>query len=433
MDLSKRIETGSLLVYGLLLICAGGFMTFFPDVFMSMVSFLLLCFFGISFVLNAIALFSRHPKQEKRRALLSTGSLMGDLAAFILVLIFEDRLFTIISLCFGIWTLFNGLVKLILYVEYRKNQVSGRLLTLFAAVVSLVLGFVFLASPAMHRETSVFICGVYLMVYGITYIQDFIRQVYPSAFVPGKRRLHLGWPAFLVALMPNAMIKKINAMYAKKQVPPLHAEKSSAPPDIEVFVHASEEGFSKFGHVDLYFEGRVYTYGCYDDRTKWFFTLLGEGHLITTEHKQAYLRLAIAYSKKTIFGFGLRLTEEQKQFVRHKLKDFSACLVPWYPDAQLAEQGRLPNEPYNDYASLLYTQTDAQFFRVTKGRFKTYFVLGTNCVLWADQILGAAGLDMIRVSGIITPGSYYDYLTKQYHMENTAVISYTVYREKQTT
>ena len=138
------------------------------------------------------------------------------------------------------------------------------MLTLFAAVVSLVLGFVFLASPAMHRETSVFICGVYLMVYGITYIQDFIRQVYPSAFVPGKRRLHLGWPAFLVALMPNAMIKKINAMYAKKQVPPLHAEKSSAPPDIEVFVHASEEGFSKFGHVDLYFEGRVYTYGCYD-------------------------------------------------------------------------------------------------------------------------------------------------------------------------
>ena len=116
----------------------------------------------------------------------------------------------------------------------------------------------------MHRETSVFICGVYLMVYGITYIQDFIRQVYPSAFVPGKRRLHLGWPAFLVALMPNAMIKKINAMYAKKQVPPLHAEKSSAPPDIEVFVHASEEGFSKFGHVDLYFEGRVYTYGCYE-------------------------------------------------------------------------------------------------------------------------------------------------------------------------
>ena len=163
MDLSKRIETGTLLAYGLLLICAGGFMTFFPDVFMSMVSFLLLCFFGISFVLNAIALFSRHPKQEKRRALLSTGSLMGDLAAFILVLIFEDRLFTIISLCFGIWTLFNGLVKLILYVEYRKNQVSGRLLTLFAAVVSLVLGFVFLASPAMHRETSVFICGVYLL------------------------------------------------------------------------------------------------------------------------------------------------------------------------------------------------------------------------------------------------------------------------------
>ena len=32
MDLSKRIETGTLLAYGLLLICAGGFMKIFPDV-----------------------------------------------------------------------------------------------------------------------------------------------------------------------------------------------------------------------------------------------------------------------------------------------------------------------------------------------------------------------------------------------------------------
>ena len=114
--------------------------------------------------------------------------------------------------------------------------------------------------------------------------------------------------------------------------------------------------------------------------------------------------------------------------VREKLARFFTRLSPWYPDAQLAEEGRLPDYLYEDYASMLYRKTDALFYRVDKGRFKTYFVFGTNCVLWADHILGAAGLDLIRISGIITPGSYYEYLTRQYQMENTAVISYTVYR-----
>lgn len=429
MDVSKRIEAGTLLLYSALLVCLGAFMIFFPDLFMSMVSLILLCFFGGSLVLNAIGVLSRHPLSDKRRALVSSGALAVDLAALVLVAVFRDRLFTLLSLSFGLWTLFNALVKCILYVEYRKNKVEDSFLTLFAMLFSLVVSLVFLSSPSMHRETALLVCGVYLIIYGLTYLRDFIRQVYPRASQPGKRSLRLAWPAFVVALMPNAMIKKINALYADRQPPPLHVEKTEDPPDIEVFVHASDEGFSKFGHVDLYFEGRVYTYGCYDDRTKWFFTLLGEGHLITTTQKQEYLRLAIAFDKKTIFGFGLRLTDGQKQLVREKLRQFSSLLAPWYPDAQLAEMGQLPPDTYEDYASLLYRRTDALFYRVTKGKFKTYFVLGTNCVLWADQILGSAGLDMIRISGIITPGSYYESLSRQYQMENTPVISYTVYRD----
>lgn len=428
MPLSKRIESGTLLLYSVLLITLGTMMTFFPAAFMSVVSLMLLLFFGGSFFINGVLLLSGRTRQTNRHTLTLLGALLGDLLCFLQVVIFRNKLFALLSVCFGVWTLFNGLVKTIQFVEYHKNKVPGRFVTGAAAATSLIVSLVFLSSPAMHRNTAVLLCGLYLIAYGTAFLAEFIRQAHPYGAKPGTRRFRPAWPAFLVALMPNTVIKKINSLYAKKQPPPLHAEKINAPPDLEVFVHASDEGFSKFGHVDLYFEGKVYTYGCYDNRTKWFFSLLGEGHLITTAKKQAYLKLAIAYDKKTIFGFGLRLTEEQKQMVREKLARFFTRLSPWYPDAQLAEEGRLPDYPYEDYASLLYRKTDALFYRVDKGRFKTYFVFGTNCVLWADHILGAAGLDLIRISGIITPGSYYEYLTRQYQMENTAVISYTVYR-----
>ena len=37
---------------------------------------------------------------------------------------------------------------------------------------------------------------------------------------------------------------------------------------------------------------------------------------------------------------------------------------------------------------------------------------GTNCVLLADTIVGAAGTDILSVRGFISPGTYQDYLDK---------------------
>ena len=90
--------------------------------------------------------------------------------------------------------------------------------------------------------------------------------------------------------------------------------------------------------------------------------------------------------------------------------------------------GRLPKDGhYDDYASLLSEVVPTRFYKFKSGKFKTYFVLGTNCVLLADQLIGAAGTDILKVGGIITPGTYYDYLNREFLRNNSLVISRKAY------
>lgn len=62
------------------------------------------------------------------------------------------------------------------------------------------------------------------------------------------------------------------------------------------------------------------------------------------------------------------------------------------------------------------------------GEFKTYFAHNTNCVKLADYITGSAGLDVLDVSGIVTPGSYYAAFGCMFERRNTIVVSKTIYR-----
>ena len=61
------------------------------------------------------------------------------------------------------------------------------------------------------------------------------------------------------------------------------------------------------------------------------------------------------------------------------------------------------------------------------GRFKTYFALGSNCVLLADSIIGRLGTDVLSMRGLITPGTYLDYLDKEYHKKGSMVITRQFY------
>ena len=85
--------------------------------------------------------------------------------------------------------------------------------------------------------------------------------------------------------------------------------------------------------------------------------------------------------------------------------------------------------PADDPQALFARETNATFHKLRKGPFQTYNALKTNCVALADILCGASGLDLMNIQGIVTPGTYYVFLDRQFRRPNSIVISRTVYRD----
>ena len=53
--------------------------------------------------------------------------------------------------------------------------------------------------------------------------------------------------------------------------------------------------------------------------------------------------------------------------------------------------------------------------------------MGTNCCYLVDDILVNSGGDILSINGIITPGTYYDYLNKELRLKSSNVIFKEIY------
>ena len=202
---------------------------------------------------------------------------------------------------------------------------------------------------------------------------------------------------------------------------------------MEVFVHTSANGFNRMGHVDLYYNGKVISYGNYDKSSERFFTMIGDGVVFTT-NRDKYIPFCIEHSKKTIFAFGLKLTDKQKQNIDDAINKIFDNLHEWESPYQEAltksKTKRIKENKYQDYASKLYQATTAKFYKFKSGKYKKYFVLGINCCSLADNIIGKSGIDLLKMYGIITPGAYYEYLNREFQKKNSMVVSRKIYNNK---
>ncbi len=347
----------------------------------------------------------------------------------------------IFSMGFGLYMILSGAVKSVQFWLYERDKVRGRLLMLLLALLSFGLGFFLILRPQLNIFTVIYMIGFYLLAFGITHLGDLFRTLGKSN--NGEKR-HRGFrvtlPIGIAILIPYSLVRKVNDLLddeklsekekRRKERFPAAAGDLDTKPDMEVFVHVSPIGFSRFGHVDVWFDGMVLTYGCYNERTQRLLRAFGDGNLILTEQRDKYLAFCCYENKKTIYAFGLKLTQEQKDNVRREIGLLLPLVEPFYPDSQLADMGKLPMQPYKDYASRLYRVTGSRFFKFISGKFASYFSMGTNCVLLADTLIGAAGRDIISITGVVTPGTYYDYLNRQFQIKNSNVISRRIYTEQ---
>ena len=184
------------------------------------------------------------------------------------------------------------------------------------------------------------------------------------------------------------------------------------------------------GHVEVAFENKIYSYGNYNRHSRKLFDSIGDG-IICIADKEKYIHYAIENKNRYLVIFGLSLTSEQKQKVQKRIQDLiSTDTEDYYPDLQLYEMGKIPNGDFNDMSSDLYKLANAKFKRITRGKHKKFFVLKTNCAMIVDYILGSLGKGVLAINGIITPGTYYDYLNKEFLINSSNVITRKVYTKE---
>lgn len=370
----------------------------------------------------------------KDKALTSLSRVIGFLINITMALIIylkPEIIVSILPIFFGIYAIFSGIIRILIYMQYKVNNVKGRFFIIIGAIVLIILGVLIIAHPLSSILPISNIIGLFFIFYGLSFIIDGILEgLSPEIKNSFKRRIRISLPVFMVALIPHKILMEINKSLETEDLneEDLTVFKENIPFDLEVLIHVAEKGTGAFGHVDIWFEGEVMTYGSYDEDTYKLFGAISDGVFIEIDNKDKYIDFSQKFMGKTLFGFGLKLTDEQKLRVREKIDEIKENLYIWKPKIQLdEEQSITPEKKREDYASIVYDHLKGKFYKFLKGPFKTYFVMNTNCVLLADKIVGQSGIDIIKISGLITPGAYFEFFNREFMKKNSFVISRTIY------
>ena len=342
---------------------------------------------------------------------------------------------SILPLLFSIYMLLNGGIKLIIYLILLSSKANGRLGQLLLALLYFLVGIPLLISPIKNVDTMLVFLGWYTVLLGVTYFFDFLSEIISKRFKTKLRRhFRITLPVLLEAILPYQVLREINYYLNKEafDIPMVYEEKKlEMDPDLEIFIHVAPSGYNRFGHVDVCMNGTVLSYGAYDFTTSKLFNMIGEGMVFQVD-REKYIDYCTHYSNKTLFCFGMKLTDRQKKNVERQINSIMGN-VNYYEtnyerDRRLKK--KVKKDTYQDYPSILTSLTGAKFYKIQSGPFKTFFVLGVNCCKLADNIIGKSGSDLLKMTGIITPGTYYEYLNQEFYKKNSMVISKIIYNNK---
>ena len=407
----KSLGEGMLaIILGLLLICFG-------QIVPRLGYQLLMAYFSLSTVWH---LLTRWFQDKKRREniLVTLAKLMVAALVFDSIIL-QDLTLYLLVFVIASYQLFTGGISLVTWFLYRKNAIHPRLHHFFDAVW--MIGFGLYSISPFHDAANfeLLLLGCYLLMLGASSLRDgfFFERIESNPKL--KRRMRMTLPIFVTALIPISTLRKLNEWLSnhENQEGEVHSErKNDQVVDLEIFVHTSETSF--------FLAMEVISYGSYDPHSERLFGMVGDGVLFKA-NREKYIELCKRESQKTLFAYGLSLTEQQKAAIQDRLAEIEDLLIPWEPSSQLMK--RREGEIKHTYSYQLKHEADAALYKFSSSKFKTYFVLSTNCVLLADSIVGKAGTDILSPQGFIVPGTYQDYLDLEYTKPSGIVVSRSIY------
>lgn len=405
------------------------------------------CFMGGSVavlhgVVSGISVLARYKQLAKDSAkTLAVNALLNICLGGMIMLLPQISL-TPIYAFFTLYILVNAAIKLVDYFIDRKDNVSGRLKELVFFVFFLVFGVLMVFVPEMGRRGFLAVSGIYCIIYGVFLLWDFVFQCLPSSFRRrfGKK-LSLPMPVIVSTMRPFAKFKSrqrrsmLDPEGARTELKPFFPEgkETDDPPDMEVMIHISEHGMGIMGHCDICFEDRIYSYGSYDLSSTALFGGIGDG-IFVVGRREPYIRFYVTATPREIYGYGFRLDEEQKRAVRDEIAKLIDMAYPWETPLQQVYKNdpSAKGEAVFDWGSKMWNCTGSDFYKFRSGKMKTYFVVTSNCVMMADEIVRRACKDITPQRNVLTPGAYYDYLEHLLAMVGSPVFCRTVYNKETT-
>lgn len=391
LSVKEIIMVTSQLILGLVVIGAGIFIVVQPNIFWKYVSYFSLVITG---VIGLLFLYLSISKKN-----------IGDFFAFIgagilfvLILINETTIASLIALFFGIWALINAAAHfLLVYIAYRKGERFPLLNTLFS-IVETVFGIVLLVSY-LHSDFGIVVWEIsfYIMLVGLIQVTSGIRVL-----IRNKSMLHLPAPVFVSALLPSFEVRRINRI--KKINPKIITEEilPTTGNKVSIYIYSNVKGFDTMGHMGIGYKGKIYNYGNHDPYNRSKTMIFGDGVMIVGDEVD-HVSFAID-TGNTLFRFVCELSPTQQDHIEKQFeKLFMDAYVYEYPSFKDPDKKHYLSW-VEDYGCV------SKYYKFSKGKFKTYSVLRTNCVLITDYIFQTTGMKFFQISGIISPGAYYDYL-----------------------
>lgn len=364
------------------------------------------------------------------------SSQFGDIAIWItaiLISIFVPTMFyAILPRLIGCWLLLHAVVKVIVFFIRLKDHLSIQIHSVVFMIGDVVISLLLIISPSMYETFLSALLGMYFIIYGGNAMMDFFREILPND--SGNRfdqQIRLSVPPYISMLIPphllQTLLDKDNEDKIRDQ---FNGIKKNIIPDMEVLIHLAPSGPAMFGHTDLIYRGFVISYGCYDPHNRHLVGTLGDGVVIIAP-RDTYIRNCLENENKVLVSFGISLNNEQKKRLNKRLVELFSTFIDFESD----EQKKHTHKPYKgdceDYISrVTRTSPNACFYKIKKGRLKTFFVVSSNCVRFMSSILSAIGLNLIDLSGIVSPGAYYDFLNRVFKSNKGFVISRKLYRKK---
>ena len=365
------------------------------------------------------SLFIWFTKRDEHRPSLFHAVLMLGLAVFLSAR--PTFVASSASLVFAAWILLNALAKVIYAYQLWNTKSWGGVWTLLQGFLYSLFALSLLSDLAGSAVALSRLLGLYALVSSLFALIDATRELLGTD-INGKRvkqRVRFKPPVLLTALLPMRLLRMLDDPDEEAEIAKWTRQETAiedARPNLEIFLHLGKNAAFGFGHMDIALDGKAYSFGNYDSESSRMFGAFADGVFLVAD-RDAYLQYVLTHEKQRMIGYGVVLSEAQMKAIQDKIDQFLRRSCRWHPTAEKSPDSRLMEQ-----------EAQAEFHKIGQGPFRTYNVLTTNCVAVANMLSGSGGVDLMNPQGIVTPGTYSEFLDRQFLRRKSIVVSRTVYR-----